>query len=759
LPTEDFRLCYLAAGAWLSAWLLVNGDQLHYAVATSVAFAAVAAGVWWRGWRAAVAGALLCACVSGLSTSWQLSAAHVSEVRHLAQNRAQVQVELKVATDPDSYPGQFGTQYSLRAHIARVVGPNGAWRLHQPVQVWADESWRELAVGDVVTATGRLDLQDNVWWPVVLKAQGGPEGSTTSSLGWRAANNFRQALHASVAALPAEPAAVLPSLVTGDDGAITPGLTADFRAAGLSHLLVVSGTNLTILLVFLISAARWLGVKGHWLRLVAFAGILIFVALARPEPSVLRAAVMGSIGVLALQQGGPRRGARTLGGAVLVLILLEPELAVSWGFALSVAATLGIVVWSGPWSVLLEKWLPAWLAQALAVTIAAQIAVMPLLVSLSGQVSVVSVVANLLAAPLVAPATIGGLLLGVTSLVLPSAVIALLCWLPGGFVFGIVEIAHVAAQLPGATVEWGHPLSAVVVSAGAALLMPWVLARRRWTIALLVTLLYIVWVGVPRPWWPPDTWQLAMCDVGQGDALVLNLGHGSAVLVDTGPEGGGVVRCLQELEVSSVPLVVLTHFHADHVGGLPDIVQQWAPTQVFTSPVSDPAEQAQAVYQLLDEQQIPYQAVHGGELATLGALRLQFVSPMLPEVSTSFADLEANNSSVVVLVELSGISVLLTGDIEAETQRQLHARYGDQDVDILKVPHHGSVNQDSDWLSSLSPKVALISVGSGNNYGQPSATLLRQLSASGAQIWRTDTHGDIAVNVQNDVWQIRSERR
>ena len=176
-------------------------------------------------------------------------------------------------------------------------------------------------------------------------------------------------------------------------------LADDFRTTGLTHLLAVSGTNLTLVVGFLLVVARWVRVRGRWLYVVGVLGIVGFVLLARTEPSVLRAAAMGGVGLLALGSNGRQRGSRALGVALVALLLVDPGLATSVGFALSVLATGGILLLAPGWRDALARWLPRWLAEAVAVPAAAQLACTPLVAAISGQVSLVAVGANLLVAP------------------------------------------------------------------------------------------------------------------------------------------------------------------------------------------------------------------------------------------------------------------------------------------------------------------------------------------------------------------------
>ena len=223
-------------------------------------------------------------------------------------------------------------------------------------------------------------------------------------LWWRAAEAVRASLRASVAHRPDDQRALVPALVVGDDSDLDPRLAEDFRATGMTHLLAVSGTNLTLVVGFLLVLGRWCGVRGRGHYVVGALGIVGFVLLARTEPSVVRAAAMGAVG--AGRDGRRRPPARAPGRsgvAVVVLLLLDPGLALTVGFALSAVATAGILLVAPGLRDALARWLPRWVAEAVAVPLAAQLACTPLVAAISGQVSLVAVAANLAAAPAVGP--------------------------------------------------------------------------------------------------------------------------------------------------------------------------------------------------------------------------------------------------------------------------------------------------------------------------------------------------------------------
>jgi competence protein ComEC len=373
---------------------------------------------------------------------------------------------------------------------------------------------------------------------------------------------------------------------------------------------------------------------------------------------------------------------------------------------------------------------------------------------LSGEVSLVAVGANLLAGPAVGPATVLGLAGGLIGLVWPWA--GRLCGTLAGVSVGwIIAVAERGADLPGAAIGWGSGAPAIGVltllclAIGVGLPR---LARSRTAGVLLAVVLLVVVLGVPErlrstvAGWPPPDGVLVACDVGQGDALVVPVGPRSAIVVDAGPDPRLVDDCLDDLGVERVPLVVLTHFHADHVDGLPGVLDGRRVGGVETTAVADPPGGVGLVRRVAQEAGIPVAVAQYGTTRRIGAAVVQVLHPALPAVVEGPGDgSTANDASVVLLVEVAGLRLLLTGDLEPPGQAEVAALTPGLDVDVLKVPHHGSSHQALDWLTALRPEVALVSVGADNDYGHPSPEIVRGLERAGARVLRTDRDGAVAV--------------
>ncbi len=666
-----------------------------------------------------------------------------------------------MSADPVSHVGRHSTYVLTRVTVLSVERGGRRADTRVPVLVIGDESWADVRLGARITAGGRLSVADGADLAAVLSTARPPVTVRAPGVALDGAEAVRAAIRGAMARAGADERALVPALVTGDDQRMSERVVADFRTCGLTHLAAVSGTNLTLVVGFLLVLARWAGVRARGLLVVGGLGVAGFVLLARPEPSVVRAAAMGSVALVGMGSNGRERGTRGLGAAVLVLLLFDPWLAVSVGFALSVLATAGILFLAPAVRDALGTWLPRWAAEAVAVPFAAQLACTPLVAAISGQVSLVAVVANLLVAPVIGPATVLGLAGGLLFLLVP--VVGLVCgWLAGACAWWVVAVATRLARLPEAAVGWSAGTAGIAALTAlclvAAVLAPRVAARRGWSVSLCLALLVLMVRPVPALGWPPPGWVLVACDVGQGDGLVLNAGDGRGLVVDTGPDPPLMDRCLDRLGIRTVPVVVLTHFHADHVDGLPAVLSGRRVGEVEVTAVRVPAYGAEEVDGWAGAAHVPVRVAKLGEVRRSGPLTWQVVGPVASVTESGGAEegSVANDASVVLLVEVHGVRLLLSGDMEPQAQAALHRALPDLRVDVLKVPHHGSRYQDPDLLSSLGARLAVVSVGAHNDYGHPAASTLALLRHAGMLVRRTDADGDVAVVVQDGRLEVRS---
>jgi competence protein ComEC len=731
----DGRLALWAAGCWLSAYLsMVLGGRGALALA---GIAAVAAAATWRRRAACLVmiGIALGAGAAGTRLAARDAAAAVIG--------AQGTVELVVSDDPHAIRSRTPT-WAMDARLSRVDG----MRLDARVLVLAgDPAWARLLPGQRVRGEARIQApRGGDLTAAVLAIRDPPELIGRAPWPQRAAGLLRAGLQKACSGLEPQRGGLLPGLVVGDTSRLPQAVQDDFRAAGMTHLTAVSGSNVALVVGCLLLILKWCRAGPRLSALACFLGVVGFVILARPSPSVLRAAVMGSLALLALATGRQRAAFPALCATVVGLLAVDPGLAVDAGFALSVCATAGLLLLAPGWrDALLEKGFPRGAAEALAVPAAAQVTCGPVVAGLSGSVSLVAIPANLLATVAIVPATILGVIAAAVSPLWPSGAAAI-AWLASWPAWWLVTVARVGAGLPLGSLPFPSGTPGALLLTGLTILFligfRSAAIRRVVLVLALACVLGAVPVRVLAPGWPPAGWVAVACDVGQGDATVLRVGSGSAIVVDTGPVPDAVDECLRSLAITSVPLLVISHFHADHVGGVAGVFRGRTVGAVWTPSFGEPADGRTAV--LVAAAGVPVALPSPGYAVSIGSVTLTVIGPTAPLHGTRS---DPNNNSLVLLASANGVRLLLTGDAEVEEQSQVRTAGSVGRIDVLKVAHHGSSFQDTAFLDGLHPAVALISVGVGNVYGHPSPSVVAYLARGGAAVRRTDRDGAIAVGV------------
>ncbi|WP_246052531.1 ComEC/Rec2 family competence protein [Actinocorallia herbida] len=688
------------------------------------------------------------ACAVGVGI--RVEAVESGAVREVAERRGTAEVEVVVTA---------GVRRTAKGVVvvegrAEWVGVRGGVRVRTPVVVMAMEwegsagGWEKARVGERVRGGGRFAVPDGGGLVGALVLARGPAEVVGEAGAWqRWAEGVRAGLRGAVDGMAAAPRGVVPGMVLGDVSGVPQRIHEEFRAAGLVHCLVVSGANFSILTAVVLWAGRWAGLGVR--RAVVAAGVAAagFFAVVGAEPSVLRASVMGAIGLFAVFTGRERQGVPSLAGAVILLILLDPGLAGSYGFTLSVTATAGLLLLAPRWRDALHAWgLSRGLSEAVAVPLAAQAAVGPVLAALSGQVGLAAVPANVLAAPGIGVTTVCGFAAAVLAQFSADAA-RWTAWPAGWAASWVIAVADAFAALPYLVLPWpGGLAGAALLAACTVAAVAAVRVRRVRRLAVAAgagALVAVAAVRITAPAWPPDGWRFVACDVGQGDALVLAEAPGRAVVVDAGPDPVLVDGCLRRLGVRKVSLVVITHPHADHLAGLSGVLRGRPGAVLAHSPLSGLGPERRAVAAARASPALL--AAVQGRRWTHGELTLDVLAPRPGPPPPSGDGTLVNNASVVLLARWPGLSVLLAGDLEEDAQNALRGLV--PRVDVLKVPHHGSPRQEPAFLTEGRPRVAVISVGRDNPYGHPAARTLQLLRP--ARIYRTDLHGDIAISVSN----------
>jgi competence protein ComEC len=753
--TADLRLAGVAGGTWLAALAALHLPA-HSGALLALGAAVLAGVTGWllrHRWRWILVGLLIGAACGAATTAARVTVRDAAPLAALVHDRATVHMRLTVSDDPRPVRGVAGrpSAYAIPASASAVAAPGRPeFTLSVDVLVLAaDPAWRGLVPGTRLAASGRLapgrpgDLD-----AAVLSVSGPPDDVGPAPWPQRAADALRAGLRRVCARLPAAPGGLLPGLVDGDTSRLDPGVADDFRATGMTHLVAVSGANLAIVVSVVLLVARWCRTGPYGAALLCGVALVGFVILARPSPSVLRAAVMGGLGLLALALGRPRAAVPALLGSVVALLLVDPALANDAGFTLSVFATGGLLLLAPAWrDALHRRRVPRPVAEALAIPAAASVACAPVIAGISGTVSLVAVPANLVAEPVVAPATVLGVVAALLSVVWPGAA-EFVAWLASWPATWLVAVARVGAHAPGGVLAWPGGTGGALLLAVLLVVALW--ATRRPVIRLVIGVCAVaaavgaVPVRLVASGWPPAGAVAVVCDVGQGDEIVLPIGAGRAVVVDAGPQPDPTDRCLSELAIRDVPLLVLSHFHIDHVGGIAGVFRGRRVERVLTSGLPEPAGGYRKALAAAAAAGTPVTVPSPGWTWSVGAVRLTVLGPVHPIVGTGS---DANNNSLVVRAEVGGQRLLLAGDAMVEEQADLLATLGAAALraEVLKVAHHGSAYQDAGFLTAVRPAVALVSVGVGNPYGHPSMPMLDMLRRMGATVLRTDVDGDLAA--------------
>ena len=783
---------------------------------------------WWSVQLRRSAPALVVAlAVAGLvlaATAARCAARYRPPLPGWAADRAVAELRAHVVDDPHPVSGgRFGgpPQVALRVEAERVTGRGREVATGAPLLLLGTGAWAGVSAGQSVVAVGRLapaEPGDDV--VALLTALGPPREVIPGSWPWQVTDRLRAGLRRACEGLGPDAGGLLPSLVVGDTSRLPERLRTDLQTAGLTHVTAVSRANVAIAA----GAALWLATAlgaGRRARVALTAAVLVgFVVVARPQPSVLRAAAMGGVAPVGLVAGRTSRGVPVLAAAGVVLLVVDPWLSRSAGFMLSCLATGGLLLLAPLWARSLRRVLPEPLAMGLAVPAAAQAACGPVLVLLQPSVSLVSVPANLLAEPAVAPATVLGLLAAALAPVSPPAAHAV-AWLGALATGWICEVAHPSAAAPFAAVPWppgGAGALLLTLLTGVVVVATTGAVRRRGRddgpgpptppdragradragrrgrglpagalgLAVLLAVVAGWWAG-PRlrapggGAWPPGGWLVAQCDVGQGAALVARSGADRAVVVDVGPDPAAMDACLRRLGVRHLDLLLLTHYHADHVQGLTGALRGRDVGTVLASPLEEPAENAAAVRSALQAVHRTVRAGWAGMSGDVGvgtpgeapgkaageaaggpwSVQWRLLEPADPPPGTMGSGATSddgtliNEASLAYVLDVRGpagaLRVAGLGDLETDGQHRLLGELASghagtvAPVDVVEVAHHGSARQVPELYASLLARIGLIGVGAGNDYGHPASSALAMLRSVGTTAFRTDVDGGIAL--------------
>ncbi|WP_308464827.1 ComEC/Rec2 family competence protein [Rathayibacter soli] len=777
--TVDARLVAPALACWGAAGVVIAIPQAAAVIALVLWLAAGAGGtaaLWLlrsaaraqtRG-RATAGGIVVCLAAAAVAASAIAFALPTRQPPALTDDPGSHVIT--AVAQVDSLPqraaggGAFdaGGRVRFRATLSQVDSAAGTVAGRMPVLVTArgvEDAERSIDIGATVTLKGTLRPAAPEERSAFFLNSSEPASLIAPATGVLSSTNLLRAQFSAAArALPGDGGALLPGLSIGDVSAVGDELDTSMKLSSLSHLTAVSGANCAVVIAVMMLVTGLVGLGRTTRVVIALTALLGFVVLVTPGPSVLRAAVMATIVVFSMAAGRPGRGIPALCAAVIALLVADPWMARDYGFALSVLATAGLLVLAPPLARSLGRHMPHALAAAIALPLAAQLACQPVLILLNPSVPLYGVGANLLAEPAAPIATVLGL---IACLLMPWApgigyACAQVAWLPSAW---IAAVADVCASLPASQLPWlggAAGLAAMALMVAIVIFVavpgrpestkpapPAIEARRAGHrlravagVALVVFcgcyLGAFVATSVGSSLGRPGDWQLAACDIGQGDAVLLQDGdaHG---LVDVGPEPKPLTACLDSLGVARIDLLVLTHYDRDHVGGVDAVVGR-----VGIALVGRPTDaHGQSIVDALARGGADVRFAASGDHGSLGRLEWHVLWPSAGARTMQ----TGNEGSVTVSFAGRGIRSVFLGDLDEGAQDALLRSGRVGSVDVVKVAHHGSADQSERLYRALGARLALISVGAKNSYGHPTERLLGILRRMQARAVRTDVQG------------------
>ena len=802
-PREPFRpdippLVWFAVGMWAGAmaaeelvWRLLIGEAPWGAVALTAALVGPgAAGGFlalsrhWQGnplFRAILPGTLLliigALCGSALSVFEGTSLSRNLSI--VADTGARTWTGV-VEADPAE--GRYGPRVRVRITGGPLDGARV--RVGWPSDVTVPELGRTVTFAAVLRplppdaewarrmARGGACATGTAWRAVTGPWKRGPTGRLYE---WRAR------MLTSMADIPGPGGALLEGVVLGDRRRLAgTDVEADFTVLGLSHLVAVSGSHLAIACAAVIALGERLRVGRRSVVLASVLAGAAYAVVTGMAYSALRSLVMLAVVGLGTVIGRRGEALPALAVAIVAVLTLEPWAAFDIGFQLSALAVGALLVFGGlvrVWSIWGSGRLLAYASEGLMLTCLAQAVTGPVVSSAFGMFSILAPVANVLVAPLMTLALWVGLAGSVAGSVAPwisamsspatAAVLAASAW-----------IADVLAGMPGAAIPVRGGLMGwvLLIMVCTAVWVKWPLPRSvrsgRHLGAAMLAISIIAAAGAPTG----NRATVTVLDVGQGDAILVE-DRGRTMLVDTGPNPGVIREALARHGIRRIDVLVLTHAHEDHTGGLggirgvtrigwvgvprtgteePDEGGESGGMRGSVAPASQPTSPYRQTNEVvLPEDIAPVRQLRIGDTWTVGRFVVRVIWPGT-ELEQGIG---CNDTSVVMTVSMERFDAVLTGDAEEYAQRGMVQAGVMRDIEVLKVPHHGSSNGlSAEGLAAWRPEVALVSVGEGNDFGHPSPETLEMLSAACVPIARTDIQGDLEVVVSNDGYEVHGRR-
>lgn len=791
-----------AAGLSLAHYLLAPNNVAPTALLILAIVPLAATALWWRDRPMRLSGICALALLAG-ALRYQAALPNWNDPALIARYNGHGWLTCEGIVH--AYPDVRDTWTNLRLSAKSLTVGGQVYPVHGIVLVRAPR-WPEYHYGDRLRVSGQLETPPEINGfsykdylarqgvhslisrpriDLLATGQGSPVKAALLAVKDRARTTIGRLV-------PEPEASLLQGIVLGIRASIPRNLYDLFNATGTSHILVISGTNLTMIAALFSRAfGRLLGRRrAYWFTL---AGVGLYALLVGAEPSVARAALMAGLYLTALYLGRHATAYMSLCASGLLLTAINPLSLWDVGFQLSFAATLGLILFSPGLDQLFERGLARVLPQEkakkavrylndlLIVTLAAGILTLPLILYHFGRVSLIAPLANLLILP-AQPAIIivGSLaaLVGIVPFLQPVA--QLIFWIPWLGLAYTTAIVRWLAAWPHSSVQLSPARASrfvlyycmFLVAAWAfsqgydRRLWNWIAARlsRRFITVVLAALLVtaaLIWLAVLQL--PDGRLHIAFLDVGEGDATLITTPRGQQILVDGGPSPVALTSALgrqMPFWDRSIDLVVMTHADADHMTGLVEVLKRYRVDGWIENGRADNYGLYAECQKELNKEEVPRTVVYAGAKIDLGdGAVVEVLNPVTPSGPSSGAQADSNDQSVVLRLAWWQASVLLTGDIGAQAESSLLRSGQSLSTSVLKVAHHGSNGSSSaGFLTAVQPGYAVISTGTGNRFGHPAAAVLDRLTQLGATILRTDQLGTIELVTDGRRWWVKTDQ-
>lgn len=594
--------------------------------------------------------------------------------------------------------------------------------------------------------------------------------------------------------LPKEHLGIVLGMIIGDTSYISEEVKDEFKQSGITHLLAVSGSNVTyIILITKFLFNKFCGKS--FSNFITIFMIILFVFISGASPSVVRAGIMAIILIFSEILARAPNTISTISVTAILILLYNPIIICDVGFILSFGGTIGIVLFNNRLMayfndklfIILKNKIFKYILEMFAVTLSAQIVLTPVMWYYFNTISLIAMITNLLVAPFVGYITILGIAVYFTSLIfIPIA--RILSYATYVLVSFVIFISKICASVPYGNILLPTPSLLFLITYYFILYLIFAnldkvtlnreknenpnrisqlynsdrydLKLIKKMISLLIMIQIIIYV------FPKNYIEINMIDVGQGDSMLIKSNNYNILIDGGGSENSDydvgksvLVPYLLDNTNGTIDVMMISHFHEDHAEGCISVLENLKVGKIFIGTQPKTTNLYEKLLKIAKEKKIPVITLARGDCINLGEISFRILSP---KKGVEIAD-DLNNNSFVIRMDYYNTSLLLTGDIEKETEENLlkecikknkQTLMGDKDlinlldVDILKVAHHGSKSSSSfSFLEAVTPKIALISLGIDNKFGHPSEEIIERLKNINCKIYRTDECGEISLKV------------